>query len=89
MSRRYVIHEFWRLADGRDYAPQPRTLADRDRAMRLFRRMRDQPEVPEDTVLYVIGPVFEEEQVGSGHWRPCGVPAAAHAVIDKYGEGGA
>lgn len=84
MSRRFVVNAVWRTADGRSYSPGPVTLANRDDAIRLYRRMRDNPYtfVGDDCVLLIVGPVVEEEKVGRT-WRYRGTPAAAFPAIDK------
>lgn len=58
----FNVMSFYRTADGRDHASQPVTVHDLDGALRLWRRMQEQPRnyVPDDAVLFVVGPVYEE-----------------------------
>lgn len=92
-NRRFTIGAWYRTADGRNYAFPPVTLHDHGEAMRLYRSMRDDPRrfgVPTDVLLYVVGPVTEEEKFRSGDddrtWRYAGTPAASTIVIDRYEE---
>lgn len=59
----FLVSSFHRI-DGRDYTSGQVKVETLEQALRLYRRMQEQPDlfIPEEASMFVVGPVYEERE---------------------------